>query len=154
MSNKILISIKLVILMLFPVGIIHSQYSGDPAYNENLNTYRIVAVKNLNEQIVSVSNTVSVEKPYTLYVPNAFSPDNDGINDYFRILGQGLTDIEVEVYNRWGQMVFKSYDMDDQWDGRFKGKMMPVGSYVYKIKTKDYGSDQNFLKSGTVALIR
>lgn len=154
MNTDIKSHIKFLFMMLLPLSLVYSQSSGDPAYNENLNTYRIVAVKNFNEEIVSISNTVSVEKPYTLYVPNAFSPDNDGINDYFRILGQGLTDIEVEVYNRWGQMVFKSYDMDDQWDGRFKGKMMPVGSYVYKIKSKDYGSNQDFLKSGTVALIR
>ncbi len=48
------------------------------AYSQNLDIYRIVAVENQNEQIVSISNTVTVEKPLTLYAPNAFSPDGGG----------------------------------------------------------------------------
>ena len=142
------------LILCFNILVIQAQSSSDTIYNEYFNTYRIVAIQNLNNQITSVSNTVSVEKPYTLYIPNAFSPDDDGINDYFRIWGQGVTDLEVEIYNRWGQMVFKSNNMDEQWDGKFKGKIMPSGSYVYKVKSKDYGSGQDFLKSGTVALIR
>ena len=52
--------------------------------------YRIVAIQNQNENIISISNTVSIEKPLTLYAPNAFSPDGDGVNDHFQIRGQGV----------------------------------------------------------------
>ena len=132
----------------------YAQVSSEPSYKENFNIYRVVAIKNTNNQITSISNAVEVEKPYALYAPNVFSPDGDGINDFFRIIGQGLTNFDVEVYNRWGQMVFKSVNMNDQWNGRFKGKNMPTGTYVYKVKSSDFGTDNEILKSGTISLIR
>ena len=62
-----------------------SQSNNEILYNEYYNIYRVVAVRNLNDQIISTSNAISVEKPYALYAPNAFSPDSDGINDFFKI---------------------------------------------------------------------
>ena len=70
-------------------------------YNDQFNSYRVVAFQDTNELVFSTSNAVTVEKPYALYTPTAFSPDGDGINDYFSISGQGLLDAQVEVYNRW-----------------------------------------------------
>ncbi len=130
------------------------QISNEPSYKENFNIYRVVAVKNINNQITSVSNAVEVEKPYALYAPNVFSPDGDGINDFFRIIGQGLSNFDVEVYDRWGQMVFKSMNMNDQWNGTFNGKNMPTGTYVYKVKSSEFGTENEILKSGTISLIR
>ena len=97
---------------------------------------------------------VVVEKPYALYSPNAFSPDGDGINDFFKISGQGMIDFKIEIFNRWGQMVYKSLDLSNGWDGTFKGKNLPTGTYVYKIKTSKYGVEQKLVKSGSVALVR
>ena len=99
-------------------------------------------------------NAVVVEKPYALYSPNAFSPDGDGINDFFKISGQGMIDFQIEIFNRWGQMVYKSLDLSNGWDGTFKGKNLPTGTYVYKIKTSKYGLEQKLVKSGSVALVR
>jgi gliding motility-associated-like protein len=123
-------------------------------YNDQFNSYRVIAFQDTNELVFSTSNTVTVEKPYALYTPTAFSPDGDGINDYFSISGQGLLDAQVEVYNRWGQMVFKSYTLDQKWDGSFKGKAVPTGSYTYKIKTTSYGDNQKIVGSGIVSLVR
>ena len=123
-------------------------------YNENYNKYRIVAYQNSDEQIFSISNMVSVEKPYAVYSPNAFSPDGDGLNDFFSVSGQGINDIQVEIFNRWGQMVFKSYSTEDKWDGTFRGKDLPTGTYVYKIKTTSYENNQKLIKSGTISLVR
>ena len=123
-------------------------------YNENYNKYRIVAYQNPDEQIFSISNVVSVEKPYVLYSPNSFSPDGDGINDFFGIRGQGITDFQIEIFNRWGQMVFKSHSIDDKWDGTFKNKALPTGTYIYKVKTTSYGDEQLLVKSGTISLVR
>lgn len=123
-------------------------------YNEYYNIYRLVAFQNTNDQIYSISNAVSVEKPYAIYSPNAFSPDGDGINDFFNISVQGINDFQLEIFNRWGQMVFKSYSSDVQWDGTFKNKDLPSGTYIYKIKTTTYGDKQKIIKSGTISLIR
>jgi gliding motility-associated-like protein len=131
-----------------------SQSNNEILYNEYYNVYRVVAVRNLNDQIISTSNAVSVEKPYALYAPNAFSPDSDGINDFFKISGQGILDFQIEIYNRWGQMVYKSDDLSKGWNGTFKGKNLPTGSYVYKIKTIQNGNGEELVKTGTVALVR
>ena len=145
---------SLTILMFSNLFFITSQTNNELEYNENLNIYRVVALRNQNDQIVSISNSVSVEKPYALYSPNAFSPDGDGINDFFKVSGQGMIDFVIQIYNRWGQMVYKSTDLSQGWDGTFKGKNLPTGSYVYKIKTSKYGVEQKLVKSGSIALIR
>ena len=144
----------LLILILSNVYIINAQSSGDLNYDENLNIYRVVALRNQNNPIESVSNAVIVEKPYALYSPNAFSPDGDGINDLFKVSGQGMSDFQIEIYNRWGQMVYKSIDLSNGWDGTFKGKNLPTGTYVYKIKTSKFGLEQILVKSGSVGLVR
>ena len=146
--------LSLIILILLSVAIINAQANSDLIYNENLNIYRIVASRNQNDSIESVSNAVIVEKPYSLYAPNAFSPDGDGINDFFNISGQKIEDFQIEIYNRWGQMVYKSIDLSNGWDGTFNGKNLPTGTYVYKIKTREFGVNQNLIKSGSVALVR
>ena len=131
-----------------------SQSNNEIIYNEYYNVYRVVAVRNLNDQIISTSNAISVEKPYALYAPSAFSPDSDGINDFFKISGQGILDFQIEIYNRWGQMFYKSDDLSKGWNGTFKGKNLPTGSYVYKIKTIKNGNGEELVKTGTVALVR
>ncbi len=143
----------LMLILLLISGNYISQSSSDTVFDPSYNRYRVVSFKNLNNEIKSVSNTISVERPYTLYVPNAFSPDGDGINDYFKIWGQGISDFEIEIYNRWGQMVFKSNNIEEQWDGKFNDKMSPSGTYVFRVKSKNLNNEE-YLESGTVSLVR
>jgi len=74
-----------------------------------------------------------------LNIPNAFSPNGDGINDVWNIIGkESFPGIEVTIYNRWGQAVWKSargYPVP--WDGRSRGKTLPVDSYHYLIELHD-----------------
>ncbi|MFZ2339590.1 MAG: gliding motility-associated C-terminal domain-containing protein [Bacteroidales bacterium] len=74
-----------------------------------------------------------------LEIPNAFSPNGDGINDVWNIIGKdSYPEIEVTVYNRWGQAVWKSVrGYPVPWDGRSRGKVMPVDSYHYLIELHD-----------------
>ena len=149
-----ILRLLLIVLISCNVALINAQASSFINYDENLNIYRVVALKDQNNSIESVSNAVIVEKPYALYSPNAFSPDGDGINDFFRISGQGMIDFQIEIFNRWGQMVYKSIDLSEGWDGTFSGKKLPTGTYVYKIKTIKYGVEQKLVKSGSVVLVR
>lgn len=141
-----------VLTLSFFVSKTYCQSIGDPLYDANVDSYRIIAVS--NDSLESKSNTISVEKPYALYAPTAFSPDGDGINDFFNVVGQGLTNYTIEIYNRWGQMVFKSYDMNVKWDGNFRNKKAPAGTYVYKVNSIDFGSEIKLIKSGSVSLVR
>lgn len=71
-----------------------------------------------------------------LVIPNAFSPNGDGVNDSWVIDGlRGYPDCTVGIFNRWGQQVFNSKGYATAWDGKYKGSVMPVGTYYYVIKT-------------------
>jgi gliding motility-associated-like protein len=68
-----------------------------------------------------------------VWVPNAFSPNNDGKNDLFKARGQNITNFRMHVYNKWGELIFTSNSLDAGWNGMHNGTNCPVGSYVYLI---------------------
>jgi gliding motility-associated-like protein len=94
--------------------------------------------------------------PGELYVPNAFSPTGNGINDYFLAYGEGIEQFKMYVFNRWGQQIFESNDMSLGWDGTFNGDDCPQGIYVWKIEYSmyDYLTLQSHILVGKVTLIR
>ncbi len=90
-----------------------------------------------------------------IYVPSAFTPNNDGKNDFFQVVAAGIRRIEVfQLYNRWGQLIYNSPGTHSRgWDGNFGGKPQPPDTYVYMVKATDYTGKPIF-KRGTVVLIR
>ncbi|MEZ4928461.1 MAG: gliding motility-associated C-terminal domain-containing protein [Chitinophagales bacterium] len=88
-------------------------------------------------------------------IPDAFSPNNDNINDIFRVVtSQYFPEIEMRVYNRWGEMVHSEVGQTNHgWDGKFKGEDQPVDAYSYIVRVKTL-DDQEFIVSGTVSLFR
>ncbi|WP_121355817.1 T9SS type B sorting domain-containing protein [Flavisolibacter nicotianae] len=91
-----------------------------------------------------------------LFVPTAFTPNNDGLNDVFRVkpgcANIGLQDFHLRIFNRWGQLVFQSNDVSLGWNGRYKGKIL-AGAYVYQI---DYSfrHNQPLQQKGTVVVVQ
>ena len=86
-----------------------------------------------------------------VYVPNAFSPNNDGLNDTWNIpVLSAYPEFDLTVYNRYGQVVFQNKNTNRPWNGKFKGELLPVGVYVYVIDLK---AEKRILK-GTVTLFR
>jgi gliding motility-associated-like protein len=87
----------------------------------------------------STLRLVQVEAPYFFYVPGAFSPNNDGLNETFCPNGKGLdiSDYSMEIYDRWGLLVFKTNTPLACWDGKIGGEKAPMGTYLYKILVKD-----------------
>lgn len=104
----------------------------------------------------SVSIVVQGCEECKLFIPAAFTPNNDGLNDLFRVRAQctniGLSAFVLRIFNRWGQLVFSSKDISKGWDGRYKGKVMQ-GSYVYMVEYR-LKSDQPMRQKGTVVLIQ
>ncbi len=90
-----------------------------------------------------------------IFVPNAFTPNNDGRNDIFEPVAAGIRHIDLfQVFNRWGQLMYTSKSTHDRgWDGTFKGEPMPSGTFVWVLKAMDFTGKPLF-KKGTVVLIR
>ena len=114
-------------------------------------TYRVTAYKNGNNQVVSTSNYAEVIPPLSVFIPDAFTPNGDGINDVFGVKGEGIQNFTLRIFNRWGEEVFSSNNPKQQWDGMFKGKPAEGGSYVYRFFAAGKGQK---IRTGSVALIR
>jgi len=90
-----------------------------------------------------------------IYVPSAFTPNNDGLNDIFRArFGENVTEFKLQVYDRWGEIVFETNDIRKGWDGSIKGLKQSNGVYVWMIKYKTVTDPKEELMKGTVMLIR
>ena len=104
----------------------------------------------------ATSDTVrfKVYKGPELYVPSAFSPNNDGKNDQFKFIAVGMKSVDLfQVYNRYGQLIYSSTEIMKGWDGKMSGVNQPSGTYVWMIKGTDL-SGAVHLKKGTVTLVR
>lgn len=89
-----------------------------------------------------------------LAIPNAFTPDNNGVNDVFKVFyrpGDILQDFEMKIFNRYGKQIFRSGDPNTGWDGKFKGKKQPADTYLYFIKYK-YEGVEKIYKSYVILL--
>ena len=89
-----------------------------------------------------------------IFIPTAFSPNRDGVNDCFGILSPPvLTDYKLVIFNRWSEKVFETNNKDECWDGIFKGEPAESDSYVYIVSFKCYNGT-NLSKKGAVTILR
>ena len=95
--------------------------------------------------------------PLRLHVPTAFTPDGDGLNDYFMPVSPNHTAIHFEIYDRWGELLFEGRSIHDAWDGTFKGNPVQEGVYIWKCTAEGYDLN-NYVKTiaemGTVTVVR
>ena len=91
-----------------------------------------------------------------VYIPNSFTPNNDGLNDFFGLAGitAGVNQMQMEIYNRWGERIFESSDVNKRWDGTYKGAPAQQGVYVYKVKFTDPKQTKWFFLDGEIHLLR
>ena len=105
----------------------------------------------------STTEGVTINKDCYVDIPNAFTPNGDGQNDYFfprQYLSKGVTAFTLSIFNRWGQKVFETTKADGRgWDGKFNGKEQPNGVYIYQIEVF-YTNGRSEKYSGNVTLIR
>jgi gliding motility-associated-like protein len=97
-------------------------------------------------------DSMNVKIVRTIFVPNAFTPNNDGLNDNWRIPAlAAYPDAMVTIFNRYGQKIFESKGYARPWDGTYKGAEQPTGSYIYIIQPS---ADAAEILKGTVTIIR
>ncbi len=105
----------------------------------------------------AVTDSINVIRDCYLNIPNAFTPDGDGLNDYFlprELLSSGVKTFKMDIYNRWGENIFTTTAIDGRgWDGKYNGVSQPMATYVYII---DVEFNNNLKKNykGNVILVR
>jgi len=94
-----------------------------------------------------------ITAPFDIFIPNAFTPNGDGINDIFRIRGVNIEIEKVQVYNRFGNLIY-SGRLENSWDGRYNNELVEDGIYAYQLTYLNKKSNLRTSKSGVVAVIR
>jgi gliding motility-associated-like protein len=92
----------------------------------------------------------------SIYIPNAFTPNGDGNNDGYRIFGNCIQLNQLLIFNRWGEKVWETKDMEKEWNGYYKGVLQPSGVYVYWLSYNTMTIQNNIGKvvKGSITLIR
>jgi gliding motility-associated-like protein len=122
-----------------------------------IDTSQIFSVTGINDNgcLDTASITVVVQPNLgDFFIPNAFTPNGDGRNDVFMVYGSSIRDIDIRIFNQWGQLVFESQDAQRGWDGSYGGHQQPAGVYLYVIKVDLYGQPRTIYKKGSLNLIR
>ena len=115
--------------------------SQDAAYSfSNLGSYKVtLTVENEYGCQDTISRWLQI-KDYTLHIPNAFTPQSDGINDFFCPKGVGIEEFKMSIFNKWGEKIFITNDLSKPWDGSHMdvpGETVQIGVYAYKINVLD-----------------
>jgi gliding motility-associated-like protein len=123
----------------------------EPSASPLTDTRYTVTITDANGCTISGSSLVIVL--HELYVPNTFTPNGDGINDYFSAVSRSVQEYRLMIFNRWGDMIFESDKIDQGWDGNYAGSEAKQDVYAYRIEARLYNGEYRELL-GQVNLIR
>ncbi|MBI1308059.1 MAG: PKD domain-containing protein [Bacteroidetes bacterium] len=104
----------------------------------------------------TATQPVHVKLDFFIWIPTVFSPNDDGLNDVFRIHGifNEVQGYSLQIFNRWGQVVFESENTDEVWDGTYQGVPVPAGNYGYKVRYINYETHLWDGHIGTIKVLR
>lgn len=134
---------------------------GDGMSSGQVNPYHIYSVPGVYDVIlITVSPDGCLDTAYALIniiegleIPNVFTPNGDGFNDIFQVLTSGIVDYDLQIFNRWGTLIFQSYSTAIHWDGRtLAGEQSASGTYFYILTAKSGSKD--YSRTGTITLLR
>lgn len=114
--------------------------------------YRILAHELEGNVTQSWSNEICFTFSPEIFVPNAFTPNNDNLNDGFGAQGIAIKEFNMLIYNRWGEKLYETNNIDDRWDATYRGDKVQMGTYVYLITFTDF-DDKVYQRTGTINLI-
>ncbi|HMD00750.1 MAG TPA: gliding motility-associated C-terminal domain-containing protein, partial [Ferruginibacter sp.] len=137
-----------------PAGSLNDPNIANPI--ATINTSQLFTVKGFTPQGCESYDSVlvSLYKGPDIYLPNAFSPNNDGLNDVLRGIPVGISEFNfLKIYNRYGQEIYSTTDYRKGWDGKWKGEKQEAGVYVVIARGVDFRGNVIF-KKGTVMLMR
>lgn len=104
----------------------------------------------------SVSSIINILSDVLIYAPNAFTPDGDNLNQKWRVYIDGIDiyDFHLTIYNRWGEIIWESYDSSAEWDGSYGNSIAEEGVYIWVIQAKDAISDKKYEFKGHLTIIK
>lgn len=125
--------------------------------NPDITTYSSgTYIINITNACGTNSDTINLEIAacdQVVWVPNAFTPNSDGLNDVFLPYTENVYEYKLMIFDRWGKLIFETTDPSQGWDGKYKNKLLPGQVYSWKMIFKDY-YNKEFTKYGMVVLIR
>lgn len=98
-------------------------------------------------------DSVAVSTNCDIFIPTAFSPNNDGVNDEFNMINKNIKSYTLKIFNRWGELIFETSDMNKSWNGTYKGEPCQVDNYIYVVSGIRFNNETFNLK-GTLSLFR
>jgi len=138
------------------ISTISREYQDNEYFTNNQSLqkcYRIRAIENGGNNQESISNEICLNYETFIFVPNAFTPNGDGVNDSFCVVGICIPKVKINIFNYWGETIFSSNENQKYWDGKYLGENVDTGPYVYVISaTTNEGKHLEY--EGIVNLIR
>ncbi len=131
----------------------------NPFVSPDITTTFVVTVMNADSCTASDTITINVQTQPSEFIPTAFSPNGDGLNDFFEFAILGVDEAEVRIFDRWGNMVYENpaqkngLGFNDGWDGTFKGAQAQMDTYVYTLNLKYFNGVEKRI-TGTIAVTR
>ncbi len=137
----------------FDDGANSQEYEPEHQYNLPGNYTIALVVTNQYGCRDVASTNLEVKLPENLYIPNAFTPNGDSKNDHFSVVAYNIDNFRINIFNRWGRIIFTSTDPNFKWDGTYNGQDVINDVYVYAVvATGMYGTDFNL--TGTVTVVK
>ncbi|MGZ3862355.1 MAG: T9SS type B sorting domain-containing protein [Bacteroidia bacterium] len=120
----------------------------------NGGTYQVILTAGNGHCQDTAVRTIIVDQPVMVTVPNIFSPNGDGINEEFEVITSGITELSMDIFNRWGQKVFTISSVTGKWNGKLNnGHDASDGTYFYALIAKSYDGKE-FKKQGSITIVR
>ncbi len=110
-------------------------------------------ISNINGCVDSISKSLRVEPEFMIYIPNTFTPNNDGVNDQFYAKGWGIIELNMNIFDRWGNRIYTSSGVTATWNGTINENNAQEDVYIYEFNVKDVFNTQHFY-NGKVSLVR
>lgn len=126
-------------------------------YPSEVENYTVtLIVENSNGCMDTTERIVRIQNEVILYAPNTFTPDGDEHNQIWRVYIQGVDiyNFDLEIYNRWGELIWESHDPGAGWDGTYGNELVKDGTYIWKIRAFDQENDNKYEFNGFVNVLR
>ena len=121
--------------------------------NEQIINYKVTAMPSNSTLPPAESQLITLIKPNNIYYPTAFTPDGNRVNETFAVRGRFITEYRMQIFNRWGEMVYATESPEEGWDGTYNSKPQQEGTYIFNLEIIDLAG-REIKRNGSFLLLR